>query len=161
MAERNTKRLWWFVLGGLAVLVVALVVGIVIVNLNVSEEPKNTYPATIHTPELSELNAEAAKLSVEEAKALYETAIANAATELEREQTRVEYGRYLMGQDLTEEGLNKLLTVNDEVLGAAYKMLLYAALRDYFGTVENDELFSKYNNMISEAIVGSEYEAGG
>lgn len=159
MTERSTKKLWWFVFGGLVLLIVALVAGIVVVNLN--REPEHTYPDRIHTKELSELNEQATALPVEEAKALYEEVISNAATELDRERTQVEYGRYLMSNDLIEEGLNKLLTVNDEVLGAAYKMLLYAALRDYFSSIENGELYDKYNDMIREAIIGSDYEAGG
>ena len=160
MTERNTKKLW-FVLGGLIVLIVALVVGIVAVNLNANREPEHTYPDRIHTKELSELNEQAAALPVEEAKALYEEAIEAATTELDRERTQVEYGRYLMNNGLIEEGLNKLLTVNDEVLGAAYKILLYEAIRDYFSSINNDELYSKYNNMISEAIRNSDYAAGG
>ena len=160
MTERNTKKLW-FVLGGLIVLIVALVVGIVVVNLNTNREPKHTYPDRIHTKELSELNKQAAALPVEEAKALYEETISNAATELDRERTQVEYGIYLMKRGFTEESLNKLLTVNDEVLGAAYKMLLYSELRDYFYMINNQELANKYNSMISEAIRDSDYAAGG
>lgn len=159
MAERNNRKLWWFILGGLVVLVAALVVGIVIVNVN--QKPERTYPDRIHTEEMSELNEQAAALSIEEAKALYEEVINNASTELVREQAQTEYGRYLMDHDLTEEGLNKLLTVDDSVLGPAYKMLLYASLRDYFETINNEELFIKYNNMIGEAIKDSDYAAGG
>ena len=50
---------------------------------------------------------------------------------------------------------------DDEVLGAAYKMLLYAALRDYFSSINNEELADKYNNMIGGAIWDSDFAAGG
>ena len=161
MAERNTKKLWWFVLGGLAVLVVALVAGILVINTHSNKEPEQVSLTVLSTKEMLRLDEQAAVLPVEEAKALYEEAISTAATELEREQVRVEYGQYLMKQGLVEEGLNKLLTVDDQVLGAAYKMLLYGELRDYFGRIGNDELFGKYNNMISETMRDSKYAAGG
>ena len=147
----------------LCALAVVLIVAIFIVkNLNQKpDEHENTYPSTIHTAELKEINAQAATMSVDEARALYEEVIANAPTELDREQAQVEYGRYLLNHDLDEEGLNKLLTVNDEVLGPAYKMLLYAALRDYFTSIGNDELSDQYNDMIRDAIINSDYAAGG
>lgn len=158
MAERNTNnRLLWGVLGGLILIAAVLIVAVIVVKNN---EDQSTYPS-MHTKSLLELNAEAAELPVEEAKLLYEDAISNAATELIREQTKVEYGRYLMDHDLAEEGLNKLLTTDDMVLDAGYKILLYAALRDYFYTINNEELAEKYNNMISEATANSDFAAGG
>ena len=159
----RTNRLWKVILSVLCALAVVLIVAIFIVkNLNQKpDEHENTYPSTIHTAELKEINAQAATMSVDEARALYEEVIANAPTELDREQAQVEYGRYLLNHDLDEEGLNKLLTVNDEVLGPAYKMLLYAALRDYFTSIGNDELSDQYNDMIRDAIINSDYAAGG
>ena len=155
--------MWKVILSVLCALAVVLIVAIFIVkNLNQKpDEHENTYPSTIHTAELKEINAQAATMSVDEARALYEEVIANAPTELDREQAQVEYGRYLLNHDLDEEGLNKLLTVNDEVLGPAYKMLLYAALRDYFTSIGNDELSDQYNDMIRDAIINSDYAAGG
>lgn len=163
MTERNTNRLWWGVLGGLVGLILVLIVGIFVVKKfnQKPDEHENTYPATIHAVELTELNEKAAKVSVEEARALYETALEEAETDLKREQVRVEYGRYLMNHDLTEDGLNKLLNTNDEILGADYKMLLYAGLRDYFSSIGNEELYNKYNDAIGEAIKDSNYAAGG
>lgn len=163
MTERNTNRLWWIVLGGLVGVIVALAVSIFVVkNLNQKpDEHENTYPATIHTVKLEEINAQAATMSIDEARALYEEVIANAETELDKAQAQVEYGRYLLNHDLDEEGLNKLLTVDAEILGPAYKMLLYAALRDYFYEINNEELANQYNDMIREAIINSDYAAGG
>lgn len=162
MANR-ADRSWKIILSVLCALVVVLIVAIFIVkNLNQKpDEQENTYPATIHTVELKEINAQAAMMSIDEARALYEEVIANAPTELDREQAQVEYGRYLLNHNLDEEGLNKLLTVDAEVLGPAYKMLLYAALRDYFYKIDNDELANQYNDMIRDAIVNSDYAAGG
>lgn len=159
----RTNRLWKVILGVLCVAIAVLIAGIIIVNnLNPKpDEQENTYPATIHTVALEEINAQAATMSIDEARALYEEVIANAPTELDREQAQVEYGRYLLNHDLDEEGLNKLLTVNDEVLGPAYKMLLYAGLRDYFYEINNEELAGQYNDMIGEAIKNSDYAAGG
>lgn len=160
MTERNTKKLW-FVLEGLIMLIVVLVVIVLIVSINNNSGLEQVPSDVLSTKEMLELNEQAATLPVEEAEALYEEVIDNAATELKREQAQVEYGRYLMDQGLIEEGLNKLLTVDDQVLGVAYKMLLYGALRDYFGSIGNDELFSKYNDMMSEVMRGSEYAVGG
>ena len=164
MAERNTKRTLWMVLSGLIILIVALIVGIVIYKVNeivIEDNDETIVSMNFHAKELFELNEEAAELPVEEAKLLYEDAILNAPTELIREQTKVEYGRYLISQDLTEEGLNKLLTANEEVLEVNYKVLLYAALRDYFYTINDDELYSKYSDMISEVIRNSDFAVGG
>lgn len=159
----RADKMWKVILGALCACIMVLVVTIIIVrNLNQKpNEHENTYPSTIHTVELKEINAQAATMSVDGARALYEEVIANVPTELDREQAQVEYGRYLLNHDLDEEGLNKLLTVNDEVLGPAYKMLLYAALRDYFYKINNEELANQYNDMIGEAIKNSDFAAGG
>ena len=162
MANR-ADRSWKIILSVLCALAVVLIVAIFIVK-NLSQKPdeqENTYPATIHTVALEEINAQAATMSIDEARALYEEVIANAETELDKAQAQVEYGRYLLNHNLDEEGLNKLLTVDAEVLGPAYKMLLYAALRDYFYKIDNDELAKQYNDMIRDAIVNSDYAAGG
>lgn len=162
MANR-ADRSWKIILSVLCALAVVLIVAIFIVkNLNQKpDEQENTYPATIHTVALEEINAQAATMSIDEARALYEEVIANAETELDKARAQVEYGRYLLNHNLDEEGLNKLLTVDAEVLGPAYKMLLYAALRDYFYKIDNDELANQYNDMIRDAIVNSDYAAGG
>lgn len=162
MANR-ADRSWKIILSVLCALAVVLIVAIFIVkNLNQKpDEQENTYPATIHTVALEEINAQAATMSIDEARALYEEVIANAETELDKAQAQVEYGRYLLNHDLDEEGLNKLLTVDAEILGPAYKMLLYAALRDYFYEINNEELANQYNDMIREAIINSDYAAGG
>ena len=162
MANR-ADRSWKIILSVLCALAVVLIVAIFIVkNLNQKpDEQENTYPATIHTVALEEINAQAATMSIDEARALYEEVIANAETELDKAQAQVEYGRYLLNHNLDEEGLNKLLTVDAEVLGPAYKMLLYAALRDYFYEINNEELANQYNDMIREAIINSDYAAGG
>ena len=162
MANR-ADRSWKIILSVLCALAVVLIVAIFIVkNLNQKpDEQENTYPATIHTVALEEINAQAATMSIDEARALYEEVIANAETELDKAQAQVEYGRYLLNHNLDEEGLNKLLTVDAEVLGPAYKMLLYAALRDYFSEINNEELANQYNDMIREAIINSDYAAGG
>ena len=162
MANR-ADRSWKIILSVLCALAVVLIVAIFIVkNLNQKpDEQENTYPATIHTVALEEINAQAATMSIDEARALYEEVIANAETELDKARAQVEYGRYLLNHNLDEEGLNKLLTVDAEVLGPAYKMLLYAALRDYFYEINNEELANQYNDMIREAIINSDYAAGG
>ena len=123
MANR-ADRSWKIILSVLCALAVVLIVAIFIVkNLNQKpDEQENTYPATIHTVALEEINAQAATMSIDEARALYEEVIANAETELDKAQAQVEYGRYLLNHNLDEEGLNKLLTVDAEVLGPAYKM---------------------------------------
>lgn len=162
MANR-ADRSWKIILSVLCALAVVLIVAIFIVkNLNQKpDEQENTYPATIHTVALEEINAQAATMSIDEARALYEEVIANAETELDKAQAQVEYGRYLLNHNLDEEGLNKLLTVDAEVLGPAYKMLLYSALRDYFYKINNEELANQYNDMIGDAIKNSDYAAGG
>lgn len=162
MANR-ADRSWKIILSVLCALAVVLIAAIFIVkNLNQKpDEQENTYPATIHTVALEEINAQAATMSIDEARALYEEVIANAETELDKARAQVEYGRYLLNHDLDEEGLNKLLTVDAEILGPAYKMLLYSALRDYFYKINNEELANQYNDMIREAIINSDYAAGG
>ena len=162
MEESNTKKKLLAMLGTLGVLAVVLVAAIfIITGLGKEPEAANTYPSTIHTEELSEINAKADEMTIEDAKLLYEDVIEKAATELDREQTRVEYGRYLMRHNLIEDGLNKLLNTNDEVLETNYKMILYATLRDYFSSINNDELANEYNEKIGEAIKDSDYAAGG
>ena len=161
--KRFGVKFWQLILGILCICIIVLGVWVVItiINQNNNVPQKESPYATIHTATLEELNKQAAELPVEEARLLYESAIENATTDLEREQTKTEYGRYLLNHNLDEEGLNKLLSVDNNILGANYKMLLYAALRDYFEKIDNTELYEEYNNMIGEAIKNSEYAIGG
>lgn len=145
-------------------IVVCMVVGAVILLVNFigkNEGDRGTFPESMHTPALEEVNELAATMTVDEAKALYEKTIEEASTETGRAEARVEYGRYLFANGELETFVEQFEQVDDELLDSGYDILYYAALRDYYTLDGEDEISEYYNEKIRIVTENSDYAAGG
>jgi hypothetical protein len=147
----------------LGIAIIGLVVGIVILNINGkgSGGGEGTYPQSMHTPELEEINAQAATLPKDEAKQLYLDAIANTSTRRSRSEARIEYGRYLYTVAEYSEMMNQFAQVEEDEIDDGYKILLYSAYRDYYTALGDQKTSDAFNAKIGEVVKNSNYAAGG
>ena len=147
----------------LAVCVIAIVVVLVLNKDNFSgqEETTGGFPTSMHTEKLEEVNELAAGMSVDDAKALYEDVIANAEDDLSRAEARVEYGRYLLSNGEEDNAVVQFEGVDENILGAGYKILYYSALREYYDLIDAEEASEEYNEKIKVVTAESDYAAGG
>lgn len=148
----------------LAVCVIVTVVVVLIINRNNffgQKETGGVFPTSMHAKKLEEINELTAGMSVEDAKALYEEVIVNAEDDLSRSEARVEYGRYLLNNGEEDDAVAQFEKVDENVLGAGYKILYYSALREYYDLVGAEEASEEYNEKIRIVTAESDYAAGG
>ena len=140
------------------VVVVLSIVGLIIsivLNLNHRVSPQ------MHTEEFQEINELANTLPTEDAMILYQDIIESANNESDQSEALVEYGRFLIWNDMADLALEQLEKVNEDSLDTGYKLLFLGALRDYYYDIGNELLYQEYNDKIGEITANSEYEAGG
>ena len=124
-------------------------------------EAGGTFPESMHTKELEEVNELAQNMTTEEAKMLYEGVIAEADTEEKKAEARIEYGRYLLDDGELELFVEQFEQVDEELLGPGYDILYYAALREYYALEGEDEISEEYNEKVRIVVENSDYAAGG
>ena len=120
-----------------------------------------TYPQSMHSPSLEEINELAKTLPESQARALYLEAIDNATSKAGRSEARVEYGRYLFAHGYDSEMLDQFGQVDEDAIDAGYKILLYSSLVSYYGALGDKPTSDAYNDMLKEVIKDSNYAAGG
>ncbi len=143
----------------LVVVIVGLSVSLVVVFL--SSNDKRDQSESMHTSKLEEINEIARELTEEDAKKLYEETIEQEITDVGRAQARIEYGRYLLSKGQAGEMLLQFEQVDDAILDAGYKILLYSALREYYKNMGDIITSDEYNEKIGEVVSNSRYAAGG
>ena len=121
----------------------------------------NTFPESMHTKKLEEVNELAQEMTTEEAKKLYEEVIAAAGTEEDKVEARIEYGRYLLNDGEMESFVEQFEQVDEALLDPSYSILYYAALREYYALEGEDEVSEEYNEKIRIVVENSDYAAGG
>lgn len=161
--EKNGFLVW--ILVALIVVSLGILIGILAINLSNSGASdvgdEHVFPVSMHTPEFEEINELAAEMSVGDAIKIYENAIIESRTDVDRMEARVEYGRYLLDNGEIDLAMEQFEQVDDEMLNAGYKILYYAALRWYYSLINEEELSEEYNEKIRVVTINSDYAAGG
>ena len=143
------------------ILVVAIVATILTMRfLKMNDENTGGFPP-MHTAALEEINERAAEMSIDEAKKLYEQTIAEAGTDVGKAEARVEYGRYLLNNNELESFVEQFELVDSELLDDGYDILYFAALREYYSLLGDEEASEEYNEKIRLVVENSDYAAGG
>ena len=152
----------------LGVAIVGLAAGLIVVNMPKTIPKPGSTPSVSkdplpskHTEALEEINNKAEEMEFDEAKALYEKVISEASSDLEKSQARVEYGKFLLYNDMTESAISQFNKVDDSILDDGYKILFYAGMRDYYSSIDDETLYEEYNNKLGEVITNSDYAVGG
>lgn len=155
------KKTWIIILIALLVLIVVIVVTILVMHfLKMNDENTGGFPP-MHTAALEEINERAAEMSIDEAKKLYEQTIAEAGTDVGKAEARVEYGRYLLNSNEMESFVEQFEMVDSELLDDGYDILYFAALREYYSLLGDEEASEEYNEKIRLVVENSDYAAGG
>ena len=145
-------------LGVLGVVIVGLVVGIVVMNVQGGGEiVADSFTVTdepVDADYVLDLSRAADDTeSVEEGIALYEDVIAaNFGDTNNLLNLRISYSSFLLHNNLIESGLEQLDLVNKDELDIMQKIELYIAYRNYYIYIEDEDSAVAYNAEIEELM---------
>lgn len=151
------NRKWWFLLGGLGVVILGLVICIIMVVSTKSDVQMVEDEESLLASSIIEINQDAeitgdVGAGIEAYNRKIESNIDNPGALLV---LRIAFSEYLAWYDYNEDSLRQLDLVDKTELNSSQLAKLYAAYRNYYIYMEDSDRAMEYDRKIKEVLDGN------